>query len=101
MKKKDEEIGILRNNNTKILDEIKRLKEEKKHGQNHEKTRILDEGTTKRLEVEICRKVEETLGIEDMKLEMQSIIEEGHKKMIDGVTLKLEKEKEDKIQEGH
>jgi hypothetical protein len=32
---------------------------------------------------------------------MQSRIEEGCKNLIDGVTLQLQKEKEDKIQEGH
>jgi hypothetical protein len=32
---------------------------------------------------------------------MQSIIEEGRQNLIDGVTLQLQKEKEDKIQEGH
>ena len=31
---------------------------------------------------------------------MQSRIEEGHNNLIDGVTLQLQKEKEDKIQEG-
>jgi arginine/glutamate-rich protein 1 len=87
MKKKDEEIGILRNNNTKILDEIKRLKEEKKHGQNHEKTRILDEGTTKRLEEEIYKKVEESLNTDEVKSEMQTIIEEGCQNLINGVAL--------------
>jgi hypothetical protein len=32
------------------LDEVKRLKEEKKNDQNQEETRILNEETTKRLE---------------------------------------------------
>jgi hypothetical protein len=32
---------------------------------------------------------------------MQSRIEEGHQNLINGVTLYLQKEKEDNIQEGH
>jgi len=32
---------------------------------------------------------------------MQSRIEEGRQNLINGVTLQLQKEKEDKIQEGH
>jgi hypothetical protein len=32
---------------------------------------------------------------------MQSRIEKGHHNLINGVTLQLQKEKEDKIQEGH
>jgi hypothetical protein len=54
------------------------LKEEKKHGQNQEEKRILDEQSTKILEEEICKKVEESLNIDEVKLEMQSKIEEGH-----------------------
>jgi hypothetical protein len=45
------------------LDEVKRLKEEKKNYQNQEETRILDE---------------ESLNTNEVKLEMQSRIEEGH-----------------------
>jgi len=59
VKMKDEEICGLRNHNKTLLDEIKRLKQEKKHFQNKENIRIVDEETTKRLEVEICKKVEE------------------------------------------
>jgi hypothetical protein len=83
------------------LDEVKRLKEEKKHCQNQEKERILDEESTKRLEEEICKKVEESLNTDEVKSEMQSRIEEGRQNLINGVTLQLQKEKEDKIQEGH
>jgi arginine/glutamate-rich protein 1 len=82
------------------LDEVKILKEEKKNYQNQEETRILDEESTKRLEEEICKKVEESLNTDEVKLEMQSRIEEGRQNLIDGVTLQLQKEKEDKIQEG-
>jgi hypothetical protein len=59
------------------LDEVKRLKEEKKNYQNQEETRILDEESTKRLEEEICKKVEESLNTDEVKSEMQSRIEEG------------------------
>jgi hypothetical protein len=83
------------------LDEVTILKEEKKHCQNQEKERILDEESTKRLEGEICKKVEESLNIDEVKLEMKSIIEEGHQILINGVTLQLQKEKEYNIQEGH
>ena len=62
LKKKDEEICKLRNHNKSLFNEVKSLKEEKKHCQNQEKVRIVDEKTTKRLEVEICKKVEEALG---------------------------------------
>jgi arginine/glutamate-rich protein 1 len=60
------------------LDEVKILKEEKKNYQNQEETRILDGESTKRLEEEICKKVEESLNTDEVKSEMQSIIEEGH-----------------------
>jgi hypothetical protein len=43
LKKKYEEIGRFRNHNKKLLDELKRLNEEKKNYQNQEETRILDE----------------------------------------------------------
>jgi hypothetical protein len=60
-KKKDEEICRLRNHSKNILEEVKRLKEEKKHGQNQEKTKILDEETTKRLEKEIYKRLRNPL----------------------------------------
>jgi hypothetical protein len=67
LKRKDEEICRLRNHNKKILDEVKRLKEEKKLCQNQEKTRTLDEETTKRIEEEIYKKVEESKNIDEVK----------------------------------
>ena len=82
------------------MDEVKRLKEEKKNYQNQEERRILDEESTKRLEDEICMKVEESLNMDEVKLEMQARIEEGCQNLLDGITLQLQKEKEDKIQEG-
>jgi arginine/glutamate-rich protein 1 len=63
------------------------LKEEKKNYQNQEETRILDEESTKRLEEEICKKVEESLNNDEVKLEMQSRIEEGHQNLINGVNI--------------
>ena len=57
-KKKDEKICRLENYNKKLFDQVKKLKEEKKHGQNHEKTMILDEDTTKILEKGIYKNVE-------------------------------------------
>ena len=99
--KKDEEIYRLRNHNKTLLDEVKRLKEEKKNFQNQENKRIMDEETTKRLEVEICKKVEEELGTEATKLEIQERIKEGRNKLMENITIQLQKEKEEKIQEGH
>jgi hypothetical protein len=81
------------------VDEVKRLKEEKKNYQNQEETRSLDEESTKILEEEICKKVEESLNVDEVKLEIQVIIE-GCQNLINGVTLQLQKEKEEKIQEG-
>ena len=76
------------------------MKQEKKHFQNQENIRIMDEETTKRLEVKICKKVEESLGTEDTKSEIQSRIEEERNKLMENITFHLQKEKEDKIQEG-
>jgi hypothetical protein len=61
----------------------------------------LDGESTKRIEEEICNKVEESLNNDEVKSEMQSKIEEGRQNLINGVTLKLQKDKEDSIQEGH
>jgi hypothetical protein len=51
----------------KLLDEIKRLKEEKKNCQNKEERRILDGESTKRPQEEICKKVEESLNMDEVK----------------------------------
>jgi len=67
---------------------------------NQEKERILDEEYTKRLEGEICKKVEKSQNTDEAKLEMKSTIEDWHRNLINGVTLQLQKEKEDNIQEG-
>jgi hypothetical protein len=66
LKKKDEEICILRSHNKKLLDEVKRLKEEKNNCQNKEERRILDEESTKTLQEEICKKVEESLNTDEV-----------------------------------
>jgi hypothetical protein len=73
------------------LDEVKILKEEKKNCQNKEE-RILQE--------EICKKVEESLNTNEVKSEMQARIKEGCHNWLDGMTLQIQKEKEDKIHEG-
>jgi hypothetical protein len=44
-------------------------------------------------------KVEESLNIGKVKSEIQARIEEGHQFFLDGITLPLQKEKEDTIQE--
>jgi hypothetical protein len=100
LKKKDEEICRLRSHNKKLLDEVKRLKEEKNNNQNKEDRRILDEESTEILQEEIGKKVEQSLNTDEVKSEMQDRIEEGRHNLIDGVTLQIQKEKEDKIQEG-
>ena len=84
MKKKYEEICRLRTHNKKLLDEVKRLKEEKKNCQNQEERRILDEESTKRLEDKICMKVEESLNNDEVKSEIQTRIEEGRQNLLDG-----------------
>jgi arginine/glutamate-rich protein 1 len=69
------------------LDEVKRLKEENKNCQNKEERKILDEESTKRLQEEICKKVAKSLNTDEVKSEMQAIIEEICHNLIDGVTL--------------
>jgi arginine/glutamate-rich protein 1 len=87
LKNKDEEICRLQNYNKKLLDKVKRLKEEKKNCQNQEERRILDEESTKRLEDEIRMKVEESLNTDEVKSEIQVRIEEGRQNLLDGITL--------------
>jgi len=45
--------------------------------ENQEDMRIFNEESMRRIEEEICKKVEESLNTHEVKLEMQSIIEEG------------------------
>jgi hypothetical protein len=71
LKKNDEWICRLCNHNKKLLDEVKRLKEENKNCQNQEERKILDGESTKILEKEIFKKVEESLNIDEVKSEMQ------------------------------
>jgi hypothetical protein len=99
LKTKDEEICRLRSHNNKLLDEAKRLKEEKKNCQNKEERIILDKESTKRVQEEICKKFEESLNIDEVKLEMKARIEGCHN-LLYGITLQPQKEKEYKIQEG-
>jgi hypothetical protein len=100
LKKKEEDICRLRNHNKKLLYWVKILKEERKSYQNQEEMMIFDEESTKRLEEEICKKVEESLNADEVKLEIQSKLEEGRHNLINGVMLQFQKEKEYKIQEG-
>ena len=65
-KKKGGKICILRSHNKHLLDEVKILREEKKHCQNQEKTRILDEDTTNRNEEGIYQNVENALNENDI-----------------------------------
>jgi hypothetical protein len=53
------------------------------------KRRILDEESTKRIEKEIYKKVEESLNTDEVEFKMQSKIEEGRRNLINGVTLRL------------
>jgi hypothetical protein len=66
------------------------LKEEKMNYENQEDMRIFNEESMRIIEEEICKKVEELLNNHEVKLEMQSIIEEGSQNLINGVTLQLQ-----------
>jgi chromosome segregation ATPase len=105
LKKKDEEIKRLCKHNQELLNDVKKVKrhlqESESKNRDEDITTKIEEDTIKKLEEEICKKVEESLNIDEVKSEMQSRIEEGCKNLIDGITLQLQKEKEDKIQEGH
>jgi hypothetical protein len=67
LKNKYEDTCILQKHNKKLFDEVKRLKDEKKHCQNQEKERILDEETTKQLEEKIYKNIEESLNTDEVK----------------------------------
>jgi hypothetical protein len=105
LKKKDEEIKRLHKHNQDLLNDVKNMKkhlqEFESKNKDEDTTKKVEENTTKRLEEEICKKVEEALNTNEVKLKMQSRIEEGCKNLMDDITLQLQKEKEDKIQEGH
>ena len=60
----------------------------------------MDEEITKILEDEIGKKVEESLNTYDIIEEMHSKIDEVLQKLVNDITLQLQKEKEDKIIEG-
>jgi len=63
--------------------------------------KIIDEKITKRVGEVICILVEKALNTDEVKSEMQSRIKEGWKKLIESVTLQLQKEREEMIEEGH
>ena len=54
----------------------------------------MEEETAKRVEEAIRKKVEERLGSEEIRLEIQRQLEEGRKKVASDVVAQLEKEKE-------
>lgn len=56
--------------------------------------KLLEEETAWRVEEAILKKVEESLNSEEVKLEIQSRLEEGRKRLVDEVAAQLEKEKE-------
>jgi hypothetical protein len=45
-------------------------------------------------------KVDESLNTDKVKSEIKAKIKEGHQNLLDGITLQLQKEKEENIQEG-
>jgi hypothetical protein len=96
---------MLHTHNQELLNDVKKVKrklqefESKK--MDEDITTKIEEDTIKKIKVKICKKVEESLNIDEVKSEMQYRIEKICKNLIDRVTLKLQKEKEDKIQEGH
>lgn len=56
--------------------------------------KLVEEETAKRVEEAMCRKVEESLNSEDIRVEIQRLLEEGRKKLLVEVAVLLEKEKE-------
>lgn len=56
--------------------------------------KILEEETARRIEDAIRAKVEEKLKSEEVKLEIERRVEEGHKKLFDDVEAQLEREKQ-------
>lgn len=59
----------------------------------------LEEETARRLEEEIRKRVEEKLSSEEVKLEIERRIEEGHRKLFEDVEIQLEKEKQASLTE--
>lgn len=65
------------------------------HRRQHEaELKLIEEETSKRVEEAIQRKVEESLNSEEIKVEIQTRMEEGRKKLLIEVAAQLEKEKE-------
>jgi len=56
--------------------------------------KLIAEETAKRVEEAIQKKVAESLESEEIKLEIQKLLEEGQKKLREEVTVELEKEKQ-------
>ncbi|GJS18743.1 ribosomal protein S7 [Tanacetum coccineum] len=95
-KAKSPSIGSLEN---KIVDEKlkKEQEDEKKRRQQEAELKLVEEETAKRVEEAIRKKVEERLGSEEIKLEIERQLEEGRKKVAIDIIAQLEKEKEDAI----
>lgn len=62
--------------------------------QHEAELKLIEEETSKRVEEAIQRKVEESLNSEEIKVEIQTRMEEGRKKLLNEVAAQLEKEKE-------
>lgn len=56
--------------------------------------KILEEETARRIEEAIRTKVEEKMGSDEVKLEIERRVEEGRKKLFDDVEAQLEREKQ-------
>lgn len=56
--------------------------------------KLIDEETTKGIEEAICKRVDESLKSEEVRVEIQRRLEEGRKKLNDEIAAHLEKEKE-------
>lgn len=61
--------------------------------------KLVEEETARRVEEAISRKVEESLNSEEIRVEIQRLLEEGRKKLLDEVAAQLEKEKEAALME--
>jgi len=81
MKNKDEQIKRLCKHNHELLNGVNKR-------QLHEfESKNRDRDISAKIEEEICKKDEESLNIDDVKLEMQYRIEEGCKNLIYGIIL--------------
>jgi hypothetical protein len=90
LKKKYKEIKRLYKHNQYLNDAknmIKCIQELKSKNKDEDTIRTIEDITNQRLEEEICKKVEESLNIDEIKSEMQFSIEERCKNLINGIIL--------------